>query len=297
MQSLRGIYTALLTPFDKDGGVDTAGLRRLVRYNLSLGVTGFYVCGSTAEAFLLSADERRLVMKTVAEEAKDAKLIAHVGALNEREAHALSDYANELSYNMISSVAPFYYKFSNAEIKDYYFRLAYGSDIPMLVYHIPAFSGVAMGVEEIGAFLEDSHFAGIKFTSNDFFTMQKCRARFPEKLIFNGYDEMFLCGLSMGADGAIGSTYNFMADKFVALKDAFLRGDVTTAQELQAEANRIITLLCQMGVMQAEKAILAELGICRADCRPPFGALVEEQKDVIRKQIIPFIKKSGEEIC
>jgi len=83
----------------------------------------------------------------------------------------------------------------------------------MLVYHFPAFSGVNMGINEMGQFLNDDRFLEIKYTSNDFFTMEQCKSNFPKKIVYNGFDEMFLAGLSMGADGGIGSTYNFMADK------------------------------------------------------------------------------------
>jgi N-acetylneuraminate lyase len=144
MKNLKGIYTALLTPFTKDGKINEKELAKLVRYNLALGANGFYVCGSTAEALMLSAEERMEIMSIVKDNVNDANLIAHVGSLNERDAQKLAAYARELSYDLISSVAPFYYKFSFSEIKNYYVRLAENSGMKMLVYHFPAFSGVSM---------------------------------------------------------------------------------------------------------------------------------------------------------
>jgi N-acetylneuraminate lyase len=159
----------------------------------------------------------------------------------------------------------------------------------MIVYHFPAFSGVSMGVKEISTFLEKEQFIGIKFTSNDFFTLEQVRAKFPDKLIYNGYDEMFLAGVSMGADGGIGSTYNFMADKFVKIHQLFENSQIAEAQALQKEANRIITLLCQIGVMQAEKEVLNQLGFDFGVCRHPFGAPTAEEKALIAKEIIPYV--------
>lgn len=292
MDNLKGIYTALLTPFTKDFKVNEKELVRLVRHNLSLGADGFYVCGSTAEALMLSAEERMEIMSIVKENAGNAKLIAHVGSINERDAHKLAAYAKELSYDLISSVAPFYYKFSFAEIKDYYIRLAESSGMKMLVYHFPAFSGVSMGSDEMASFLGDDRFAGIKFTSNDFFTLEQCKSRFPGKLVFNGYDEMLLSGLAMGADGGIGSTYNFMADKFVLIRKLFAEGRMEEARAVQMEANRIITILCKIGVMQAEKEIMNQLGFNFGGCLPPFLDANEEQKALIAKEIIPYIRKA-----
>lgn len=287
---MRGIFTALLTPFNNNGQINEKVLEQLIKHNIRLGVTGFYVCGSTAEAFLLSTDERKQIMDVVKSTAPDAALIAHIGSINESEATELAIHAKKLGFDAVSSVAPFYYKFTFDEIKNYYFRLADAAELPMIVYHIPAFSGVNMGINEMSQFLNNDKFLGIKYTSNDFFTMEQCKAKFPDKRIYNGFDEMFLAGLSMGADGGIGSTYNFMADKFVKINRLFNKGEINTAKEIQAEANRIITVLCQIGVMQAEKEVLNQLGFDFGICRKPFGEPSSEQKDIIAKEIIPFIQ-------
>ena len=285
----KGIFTALLTPFDKNDNINEKELEKLVKHNVNMGVSGFYVGGSTAEAFFLSTDERKLIMDIVRSTAPDKTLIAHIGSLREKEAHKLAAHAKEIGYDAISSVAPFYFKFTFDEIKGYYNRLAENSDMPMLVYHFPNFSGVNMGINEMSAFLENDRFIGIKYTSNDYFTMEQCKSKFPNKIIYNGFDEMFLCGLSMGADGGIGSTYNFMADKFVKIQKLFDEGKIEEAQKIQKEANRIITILCKIGVMQAEKEVLNQLGFDFGECRPPFGAPTKEQKDIIEKEIIPYV--------
>jgi N-acetylneuraminate lyase len=287
----KGIFTALLTPFDSNNKINEKALEKLIKHNADMGVTGFYVCGSTGEAFLMSKDERKHVMEIVSSCAKDKTLIAHIGSINEAEAMELSAHAQMLGYNAISSVAPFYYKFSFDEIKGYYNRIAEVSDIPMLVYHFPAFSGVNMGLSEMSQFLSNDRFMGIKFTSNDFFALEQCKAAFPDKLIYNGYDEMFLAGLSMGADGGIGSTYNLMADKFVAIQKLFSQGKIAEAQAIQKEANRIISVICRLGVMQAEKEVMNQLGIDFGECRRPFSSLTDDQKATVAKEIMPFIKQ------
>lgn len=289
MQKFKGIFTALLTPFDKNDNINEKELEKLVKHNINLGVKGFYVGGSTAEAFLLSTDERKKVMEIVKSCAGDSTLIAHVGSISEREAIDLGKTANKLGYDAVSSVAPFYYKFTFDEIKNYYFNVAESSCLPMLMYHFPAFSGVNMGVKEMSQFLSDDKFMGIKYTSNDFFTMERCKANFPDKIIYNGFDEMFLSGVSMGADGGIGSTYNFMADKFVKIHDLYKQGKMQEALELQTQANGIISILCSIGVMQAEKEVLNQLGFDFGVCRHPFGVVSDENKKIIAEKIIPFI--------
>ena len=290
MKEFKGIFTALLTPFDNNGKINEKQLEKLVKYNIDKGVTGFYVGGSTAEAFLLSTDERKYIMDIVKNTAPNHTLIAHIGSINELEARNLGQHAKKLSYDVVSSVAPFYYKFSFEEIKDYYYRLADISQLPMLVYHFPAFSGVNMGVNEMKSFLNDDRFIGIKYTSNDFFTLEQCKSAFPDKLVYNGFDEMFMAGLSMGADGGVGSTYNFMAEKFVKIQELFKNNEIAEAQRIQKEANRIITILCKIGVMQAEKEVLNQLGFDFGICRPPFKEPTDEEKEIIKKEIVAFIK-------
>lgn len=289
MKDFKGIYTALLTPFDKNNKINPKVLADLVKFNLDKGVSGFYVGGSTAEAFMLSTDERKEVMEIVKNAAPNATLIAHIGSINELEAADLAVRAKELDYDAISSVTPFYYKFSFDEIKGYYGRLADKATLPMLVYHFPAFSGVAMGAKEMGEFLGDDRFLGIKYTSNDFFAMEQCKTNFPNKIVYNGYDEMLLAGLSMGADGGIGSTYNFMADKYVEIMKLFNDNNLVKAKEIQKEANRIIAVLCKVGVIGAEKEVLNQLGFDFGICRHPFIEPTEADKELIKREITAYL--------
>ena len=290
MEKFKGIFPALLTPFDSQDRVNKKELEKLVAHDLALGATGFYVCGSTGEAFLMSREERMEVMDVVRSAAPDATLIAHIGSVNERDALALAKHARDLGYDAVSSVAPYYYPFTIQEIRDYYCRLADAAALPMVVYHIPALSGVKMGQGELGKLLQDQRVMGLKYTANEMFPLERIRAEFPNKVIYNGYDEVLLAGLSMGADGGIGSTYNFMADKFVSIRTLFAQGRMAEAAKVQSEANRIIAVLCSMGVMQAEKELLCQLGLDFGCCRHPFGELTQEQKDTLRREVLPCIE-------
>ena len=233
-ESFKGIFPALVTPFDSGDRVSHEALAALVEYNLKKGVQGFYVDGSTAEAFLLSHEERKEILRTVSQAAAGrCTLIAHVGAVSVREAAELARYAEKLGYDAVSSVAPFYYKFSFEEVRSYYFALADAVSVPVLLYNIPAYSGVNLTVDNISEFLRDSRFIGVKHTSTDYFALRQYKTAFPDKVIYNGYDETFLAGLVMGADGAIGSTFNFMAEKFLEIRRLFLANDTLAAVRLQ----------------------------------------------------------------
>ena len=283
---LQGIYTALLTPFDGQGAINVRSLERLVENNLEKGVTGFYVGGSTAETFLLSEEERNLVYEVVAKTAGGkANLFAHVGSISTAQAIRFAKTAERLHYTAVSAIAPFYYKFTFAQIKQYYFDIVSSVDLPMIIYNFPNFSGVNLSTEQVAEFFADPRFVGIKHTSNDYFSLERFKKQFPDHAVFNGFDEMFLAGLSMGADGGIGSTYNFMAEKYVAIQKLYEEGKMREALEIQHEANRIIKALCRVGVMEGEKEVLNQMGIPFGNARPPFSPLTEEQKRFIRTEI------------
>ena len=242
--------------------------------------------GSTAEVFLLSDEERRLVYRTVAEAVNGrVTLIAQVGAISTSAAIEFAKYAESLGYDAISAVAPFYYKFSFEQIKKHYYDIVSAVDLPMIIYNIPTFTGVSLTVDQVGAFFSDDRFIGMKHTATDFFALEQFRTRFPEKIIYNGFDEMMLSGLAMGASGGIGSTYNFMAEKFIEMRRLFLENRVAEARAIQQECNRMITALCKVGVMEGEKEVLSQLGIPMGNCRPPFSVLTEEQKEFLRREI------------
>ena len=289
-ERFKGIFTALLTPFDENDQVNTKALCELIEYNLKQGVTGFYVCGSTAEVFMLTDEERLHIMKTVSEYAKGrCTLIAHVGCISTKQAIKFAKAAEEMGYDAVSSVSPFYYKFSFAEIKKYYFDIVDAVNLPMFIYNFPAFSGVNLTVDNIKEFLDDDRFIGVKHTSNDYFALEQFKAAFPNKIVYNGYDEMCLAGLSMGADGAIGSTFNFMADKFVKIRELVANNDMAAARKIQQEANAIVQALCEVGVMQGEKAVLDALGFNFGPARAPFAPLSAEQKQGLLDKVLPLL--------
>ena len=108
---------------------------------------------------------------------------------------------------------------------------------------------------------------------------------------------MFLGGLAMGADGAIGTTYNFMGALFVRMRAHFLAGEATDALALQRIANRIIDVLVEVGVLEGTKRILARLGYDCGQCRKPFLPLAPTAAAridaCVREVLLPALDRLG----
>ena len=280
---MNGIFTALLTPFNTDYSINLDSLKNLVEFNIRSGINGFYVGGSTGEAMLMTQDERKLVLKAVKDFAGDrVKLIAHTGSTATDFAVDLALYAKKLGYDAVSAVAPYYYSHTLQAVKQYYYDIAAASDMPLFIYNFPGGSGFGLTTETAAEMFEaDDRITGIKHTTTDLFMLRQIKERIPRAVVFNGFDEICLAGLSMGADGAIGSTYNFMGAKFVSLYEAFRSGNIEKAQKLQNEACSIIAVMCRYGVFQCEKEILTQMGIEMGQCRRPFLPLSPEGKKAV----------------
>ncbi|WP_414838812.1 N-acetylneuraminate lyase [Carnobacterium sp. TMP28] len=274
------IYSALLVAYDENGEIYEKGLREIVRYNIDQNkVDGIYVGGSTGENFMLDTSEKKRIFEIAYDETKGAvDLIAQVGSVNLKEAKELAKFVTELGYKTISAVTPFYYKFDFEEIKSYYNSILENVDTEMILYSIPALTGVSISEDQFAELFENPKIVGIKFTAGDFYLLERVRNRFPDKIIYSGFDEMLLPAVSLGVDGAIGSTFNVNALKARATFEAVEKGDLVEARKLQSESNDLITDLLSNGLYNTIKLLLAELGVDAQYCREPMKKPNDEQR-------------------
>ena len=277
---MKGIYSALLTSFDREGNINEKGIREIVRYNIDkMKVDGLYVGGSTGENFMLSTDEKKEIFRIVKDEAKDkVKLIAQVGSINLKESIELGKFSTELGYDSLSAVTPFYYKFSFDEIKDYYDTIIRECKNKMIIYSIPALTGVNMSIENFKELFKNEDIIGVKFTAPDFYLLERIRKEFSDKLIFSGFDEMLLSALVIGVDGAIGSTFNVNGIRTREIFELVKDNKIKEAREVQHITNDLITDILNNGLYQTIKLILEEFGVEAGECKRPFKEATQEMK-------------------
>lgn len=283
---ISGVIPALITPFNDDYSVNYDSIKKLVNRLITKGVNGFYVCGSTGESFLLEKDERKKVLETVVNEtAGRVPVIAHVGDIWADRAGELAAHAAEVGADAVSAVPPIYFKFTFDEIAQYYKIIQDAAKLPLIVYNIPILSGVSVTSQNIGKIMSACDVAGVKFTSLDMFELSRLRKMYPDLCLLNGFDEIFINALPIGIQGAIGSTFNVMPEKFIKIMDSFNAGDIQAASAVQREANEIIEALIKSNVQSSIKHILSKQGIPCGSCRRPFAPLGEEQKALLESII------------
>lgn len=286
-----GIFPALFTAFNENGSINENAIEALINMNLKRGVKGFYVCGSSAETFLMTVEERMLALRLCAEIVGGrATMIAQVGDASEDKALRLASFARLCGYDAVSAVTPFYYKFTFNNIKNYYRDIAGESGLPLLIYHIPALTGTNFTLDQVLELMEPDYVAGIKYTCHDLYTFERVRSAYPQKTAMFGVDEMLLSGLALGADGAIGTTYNYMPEKAVGIAKALSYGNLAEARRLQGEINTVLCCLHKVGLFEGSKALLSMMGLDIGYCRRPFGRLSEYALNILREVALPFME-------
>ncbi|MFV1876206.1 dihydrodipicolinate synthase family protein [Nioella sp.] len=275
---LAGMYAALMTGMDDDGAFDAGRQSMLTAHVLTQGLTGLYVGGSSGESGLLEVDELAAQQEVVRRDAEGsgATLIAHVGAPSLAGSLQLARQAVRLGYHGLSALPPHSYPFSDGEILAYYKALASATALPLIVYEVPIRTGRPLPLELLVAILDLPGVAGIKFTSTDLFKLTLLRRARPDRTYFFGFDEIFLSGAALGADGGIGTTYNLLGRLYMALHGAIAAGDLPRAQDLQAVSAEFVEALLEVGVLPGMKSAFAALGM---DCGPTRAPLAARMPD------------------
>ncbi|MFV0358543.1 dihydrodipicolinate synthase family protein [Tropicimonas sp.] len=275
-RQLAGMYAALMTGLKDDGSFSPERQRALDGYVLRQGLTGLYVGGSSGESGLLDTEELLEQQRIVADDARGATLIAHVGAPSLRDSIRLARNAAALGYSGLSALPPHSYPFSDEEILAYYSDLQSATDLPLIVYEVPVRTGRPIGLETLVAIMELPKVAGLKFTSTDMFKFSMLRRRCRKSTLFFGFDEIYLTGAVLGADGGIGTTYNLLGRLYAALDRAVRCGDLAEARRLQEISAIFVEALLETGVLPGMKAAFRAIGIDPGPTRAPMHMRVDD---------------------
>lgn len=292
MIKLSGLTPAVFTPFDKTGAINLAQIQPYADKLVTDGADGVFVCGSTGECTSMTIAERKSVLEAwVNATSGRMRVIAHVGGTCQADCIELARHAAGLGVDAVGAIAPFYFKpASVGELVAFYKPIAAAiAPIPFYSYHMPSVTGINLPMKE---FLEKGsreipNLNGIKFTSNNFMEMLECiRLEDGRFDILNGFDEMLLCGMAVGARGGVGSTYNYSLPTYRNLYDAFLAGDIERARSFQQESADIVHIIIRHGGgVRGGKVIMNHLGIDCGDCRLPFAPYTESEMRQLSEEL------------
>lgn len=278
--NLSGIIAAIPTPFDANEDLALDALASdIVRWNASR-LDGYTVLGTTGEFVSLSTDEKKRVLERARAAIPHNKtMLAGTGEESTRATMELSRWAGEIGCDYAIVVTPHYARvmFSQDSLPQHYFRVADASRIPVVIYHIPQCTGVALAPEAIAEIAAHDNVAGIKDSSGDVFALQEMRRLCPEDFaILTGGAHVLYAALSVGADGAILAEACSVPDLCVDLKDAYEAGDRARSRALQDKLANFNQILIGKYGISGVKALLETQGFSGGPTRSPLTPLPSE---------------------
>ncbi|HSV31694.1 MAG TPA: dihydrodipicolinate synthase family protein [Atribacteraceae bacterium] len=297
MRLLEGVVVAHATPFDEKDHIDYTALQRYIHFLAEKQVDGMFVCGTTAEAQILSMEERKSILET-ALKANDGKMTitAQCGTSNLTETHDLLDHARTHGADGAAVVTPFYYVYTQEELFDYYASIAREfSDFPLYLYNIPQLTNNNLAVSTVSRLAEQfSNLVGIKDSSGNFSTVTGyiLESR-PDFRVILGYDRAFFVSLMSGGSGSVTGPGGVVPEPFVDVWRAYREKDYEKARDLQRKLIKISAAMGEGTNFAMVKAALSLRGFGNGKMRRPFHSLPEQAIQALRDRLKKALEETG----
>lgn len=271
MTRFTGLIAAPFTPFHDDGRLASDRIALQQRFLQTHAVDGAFICGTTGEGSSLTFSERLEVAEAwLTAAGKDFPVIVNVADTSARSAAELAHHAASHGATAVACTAPYYFRPAGpGELVAYLAEVAAAApEIPFYFYDIPSTTGVYFPTAEVlrRAATAIPNLAGVKFSNPDLLSLQECVQLDDRRFnVLFGIDEYLLSALVLGADGAVGSTYNFAAPWYARMREHLAAGDLAAAREAQSRSAAMVRILLEFGGIRAGKAMMRMVGV---DCGP-----------------------------
>lgn len=298
---LKGVYTALITPFNSDTSIDFVALKELVEWQIANGVQGLVPAGTTGESPTLSHEEHSKVLKAVIEQTNGrVPVIAGTGSNNTAEAISLSNEALKLGATATLQVCPYYNKPSQEGLYRHFSTIAEKTAIPQVLYNIPGRSGIAIELPTICKLLKNPLIIAIKDatgnitnTMNLIHEMQLFKSDKTSKKnisILSGDDNLALATIAAGGHGVISVISNVIPAQMVELIQLALSNKTEDAKNLFYTLYPLFKLAFLETNPIPVKYMTSQLTLCKEYYRLPMCELHQENKNKIDTVLKAFIK-------
>lgn len=237
---IRGVYTALVTPFDNEGGVDYDGLRDNIQQQLAAGVSGLVVLGTTGETPVLKSEERAEIVRTAIECAQSkVQIVVGTGTNCTRTTIKESLRAQELGADGVLVVTPYYNKPGARGVIEHYRALSAAIEIPFIQYNVQSRTGINVSAQTMMEISKLPGAVAVKEASGDIEQageiVRAAQAFGRDFAVLSGDDALTLPMISVGGRGVVSVASNLLPESIVALVGAALAGDFTRALELHQQ--------------------------------------------------------------
>jgi len=278
MKELKGVLTAMATPFDEDGRVDHGAARRLAAHLLEHGSHGLVIAGSTGECPTLTDGEEIELLQTIrAEVGDDVLLVCGTGTNDTRHSSELTKMAADAGADASLVVCPYYNKPNEAGIRAHFETVAAAvPDLPMVMYNIPARVVINVGPELLGELGQVDNIVAVKQANDEEL------GPIEGLIVLAGNDNTFLRVLEFGGGGGICVASHLVGDRMREMWEAAQSGDLERARQIDAEITPVYEATSVTTNPIPLKAALEMLGLCADRLRLPLVSADAEQRAAIR---------------
>ena len=229
------LLTAAITPFDKNGVVETDTFWRLCKKLVSEGSNGIVLTGTTGESPNLTESDRLNIYSTAKDAVGDnAKLIAGTGTYSTKETVTLTKLAEETGMDGVMIVTPYYNKPSQTGILKHFQEVMNNTNLPVMAYNIPGRTGTLIELETLCTLVRDIGVHSIKDAVGDFkFSLKELKELKNETHIYSGDDALTLDFLKNGAVGVVSVASHVLGKQIRKMIDHSLSNEITNAEEIE----------------------------------------------------------------
>ncbi|MGB3273903.1 MAG: 4-hydroxy-tetrahydrodipicolinate synthase [Xanthobacteraceae bacterium] len=285
--TFRGSFTALVTPF-KNGGVDEAGFRALVDWQIGEGTNGLVPVGTTGESPTLSHEEHRKVVEWCIDEARGrVPVIAGAGSNSTYEAIELARHAEKAGADAVLVVTPYYNKPTQEGLYQHFKAINDAIGIPIIIYNIPPRSVIDMSVATMARLFELNNIAGVKDATANIVRVSQQRAAMGEDFNqLSGEDVTALGYMAHGGHGCISVTSNVAPRLCAEFQAACLRGDYAAARAIHEKLMPLHVNLFVESNPAPVKYALSLLGKIDETLRLPMVPVTEPTRVLVRDALV-----------
>lgn len=280
-----GTGTALVTPFRRDGSMDEARLRALVKRQIDGGVDFLVPCGTTGESPTLTEAERRRVVEITVELARGkVPVLAGAGGYNTAEVISQARELAELEVSGILSVTPYYNKPTQEGLCQHFKAIAGAVELPIILYSVQGRTGVNIEPATVQRLAHIPNIVGIKEASGNMGQIAAILNSVPEDfLVLSGDDALTLPMIALGGHGVISVVSNQVPAEMSRLVRSALSGDFCAARAVHRQYHSLMEINFVESNPIPVKAAMAEMGLLEPVWRLPLVAPKVENLARIRE--------------
>ncbi len=282
-QAFRGTYTAIVTPFNREGNLDVEAFKKLVELQVKGGVSGIVICGTTGEGPTVTEKEFMQLIKTARETTNDKiQIIAGTGTNNTSEVIRKSLIAKDTGAHGLLISAPYYNKPTQAGLVAHYTAIADSVDLPIMVYNVPGRSAVNILPQTIAQLAKHPNIVSVKEASGDINQIMDVIQAVPSDFsVLAGDDMMALPAIAAGAEGVVSVISNEFPSLMSSMTASCLSGDFEAAKELHYKLLPMMKANFRESNPIVAKAVLAHFGLIENVLRLPLVPMSESLESEI----------------